>query len=59
MAITNHFLDVFNALAWRILNGLKKKMVLFAAISVGVNDDPMSFDQAVERAMQASEKSSS
>ena len=58
MAITNHFLDVFNALAWRILNGLKKKMVLFAAISVGVNDDPMSFDQAVERAMQASEKSS-
>ena len=58
MAITNHFLDVFNALAWRILNGLKKKMVLFAPISVGVNDDPMSFDQAVERAMQASEKSS-
>lgn len=59
MAITNHFLDEFNALAWRILNGLKKKMVLFAAISVGVNDDPMSFDQSVERVMQASEKSSS
>ncbi len=50
---------MFNALAWRILNGLKMKMVLFAPISVRVNDDPMSFDQAVERAMQASEKSSS
>ncbi len=59
MAITNHFLDVFNALAWRILNGLKKKMVLFAPTSVGVNDVPMSCDQAVERVMQASEKSSS
>ena len=59
MAITNHFLDVFNALAWRILNGLKKKMVLLAPLSVGVNDDLMSCDQAVERAMQASEKSSS
>ena len=59
MAITNHFLDVFNALAWRILSGLKKKMVLFAPTSVGVNDDLMSFDQAVEPAMQASEKSSS
>ena len=59
MAITNHFLDVFNALARRILNGLKKKMVLFAPTSVGVNDDLMSCDQAVERAMQASEKSSS
>ncbi len=59
MAITNHFLDVFNALAWRILSGLKKKMVLFAPISVGVNDEPMSCDQAVERVMQASEKSSS
>ena len=59
MAITNHFLDVFNAVAWRILNGLKKKTVLFAPISVGVNDDSMSFDQAIERAMQASEKSSS
>ena len=59
MAITNHFLDVFNALAWRILNGLKMKMVLFAPTSVGVNDDLMSCDQAVERVMQAIEKSSS
>ncbi len=59
MAITNHFLDVFNALAWRTLNGLKKKMALCAPTSVGVNDDPMSFDQSVERVMQASEKSSS
>ena len=59
MAITNHFLDVLNALAWRILNGLKKKTVLFAPTSVGVNDDLMSCDQSVERAMQASEKSSS
>jgi len=59
MAITNHFIDVFNALACRILNGLKKKMVLFAPLSVGVNDDLMSFDQAVELVMQASEKSSS
>ena len=59
MAITNHFLDVFNALAWRIINGLKKKTVLFAPISVGVNDDLMSCDQAVELVMQASEKSSS
>ena len=59
MAITNHFLDVFNALAWRILNGLKMKMVRLAPSSVGVIDDLMSFDQSVERAMQASEKSSS
>ena len=59
MAITNHFLDVFNALAWRILNGLKKKMVRLAQSSVGVIDDLMSFDQSVERAMQVSEKSSS
>ena len=59
MAITNHFLDVFNALARRILNGLKKKTVFFAPTSVGVNDDLMSFDQSIERAIQASEKSSS
>lgn len=59
MAITNHFLNVFNALAWRILNGLKMKMVLLAPLSVGVNDVSMSCDQAVERAIQASEKSSS
>ena len=59
MAITNHFLDVFIALAWRILSGLKKKMVRLAQSSVGVIDDLMSFDQSVERAMQVSEKSSS
>lgn len=59
MAITNHFLNVFNALARRILSGLKKKMVRLAQSSVGVIDDLMSFDQSVERAMQASEKSSS
>lgn len=59
MAITNHFLDVFNALAWRILRGLKKKMVRLAPSSVGVIDDPMSFDQAVELVIHASEKSSS
>lgn len=59
MAITNHFIDVFNALARRIINGLKKKMVLRTPLSVGVNDVSMSCDQAVELVMQASEKSSS
>ena len=59
MAITNHFLDVLNALARWVINGLKKKMDLLAPLSVGVNDVSMSCDQAVERAIQASEKSSS
>jgi len=44
MAITNHFIDVFNALARRIINGLKKKMVLRTPLSVGVNDVSMSCD---------------
>jgi hypothetical protein len=42
------------ALARPLIDGLKEEMIVRTPPPVGINDNPMNFDQAVERAMQES-----
>jgi len=42
------------ALARPLIDGLKEEMIVRTPPPAGINDDPLNFDQAVERAMQES-----